>query len=49
VMRRIEDGSRQARASEPGNKRAFLELLNRVARQGPDEPPSNPLPRLIVP
>jgi hypothetical protein len=49
VMRRIEDGSRQARASEPGNKRAFLELLNRVARQGPDEPPADPLPRLIVP
>jgi hypothetical protein len=49
VMRRIEDASRRARASEPGNRRAFLEFLSRVARESPGERPAESQPRLIVP
>jgi hypothetical protein len=50
VMRRIEDASRRAQASAPGNRRAFLELLNRVARESAGEQrPLEAEPRLIVP
>ena len=58
VLRRVEDAARGVRASDAGNRRAFLDLLARVlARTAggagpdgapPDVPATNP-PRLIVP
>jgi len=52
VLRRLADAARQARELEPGNRTAFLELLERVIRVPPaaEEAPSDPAaPRLIVP
>jgi hypothetical protein len=54
VMRRIAEATRDARAAEPGNRRAWLDLLARVlTRTGPKDaagdPPAPEPSRLIVP
>ena len=53
VMRRIADTTRDARAADQENRRAFLDLLGRVlTRTGPNEttePAAAEPPRLIVP
>jgi hypothetical protein len=51
VLRRIEQAVKDARAAEPENRRAFLELISRTikAREHPDEAHHEPEPRLIVP
>jgi hypothetical protein len=52
VLRRIDDGVREARAADQTNRRAFLDLLGRVlAREGAQEkrPDAPETSRLIVP
>jgi len=54
VLRRIEEGARDARSLDAQNRRAFLDLLTRVVRApedaGRDERPAvEPPPGLIVP
>lgn len=54
VMRRIADAIKEARDVDPQNRRAFIDLLERVlARTGPKEAPPDAAaaeqPRLIVP
>ena len=53
VLHRLEDGVAQAQASDPANRRAFVELLGRVlAKGGRDaagEPASREPPRVILP
>ena len=56
VLRRVEEAARGVRASDAGNRRAFLDLLGRVIRRGDDDPSapgteeSGPRePRLILP
>ena len=56
VLRRVADASKDLRAHEPDNRRAFLELLGRVVNAPPSEAPvddTGPTPpassRLIVP
>lgn len=53
VLRRIEEAAREARASEPENRRAFLDLLVRVRRGDRTGDPASPRegggPRLILP
>jgi len=54
VLRRVAESVATVRASEPGNARAFLDLLGRVmqATAGDEqaaEPPAQDQPRLIVP
>jgi hypothetical protein len=52
VLRRIEVGVRDLDAEAPANRRAFLELIERIVRKT-EEPASqersSPAPRLIVP
>jgi hypothetical protein len=54
VLRRVAESVAAARALEPGNSRAFLDLLGRVIRATdggarPATEPSQDTPRLIVP
>lgn len=53
VLRRLEEAARDARSSDAGNRRAFLELLGRVMKRDAaavDTPGAPPEPsRLIVP
>jgi hypothetical protein len=53
VLRRIEEAAREVRASETGNRRAFLDLLGRVIKNpdaGSEPADASPEPtRLIVP
>ena len=47
VLRRVGEAAREMRAGDPGNRRAFLELLGRVIRTGDArapaaEPPARP-------
>jgi hypothetical protein len=54
VLRRVEEASRAIAAADPSNRRAYLELLNRVLRKSDEvEAPaggaSDDPPRLIVP
>ena len=50
VLRRIEEAAREARAADPGNRRAFLDFLGRVMRPRDEaKPPADEPPRLIVP
>jgi hypothetical protein len=53
VLRRVEETARAARAADPDNRRAYVDLLDRVLRKT-DEPASGTVPapegsRLIVP
>jgi len=53
VLRRIADAIGETRSQEPGNHRAFLDLLGRIVRKSdgkPEEPPADSEnSRLIVP
>jgi hypothetical protein len=54
VLRRIEEAARQARVVDPSNRRAFLDLLQRVVGPATDRPsPADVMPkepsRIIVP
>jgi hypothetical protein len=52
VLRRIAEAACEVRASDAGNRRAFLDLLGRVINKNADEEPdasSQEPPRLIVP
>jgi len=54
VLRRVEDAAREGRASDPQNRRAFLELVGRVMTRSDDEQPEpasaeTSASRLIVP
>lgn len=53
VLRRIAEGVGEARSADPGNHRAFLDLLGRVIRKSDGEPGERPphpeTPRLIIP
>jgi hypothetical protein len=51
VLRRVEEGTREARAAEPGEKRAFIHLLGRIVRpkESASESTRPDAPRLIVP
>jgi len=58
VLRRIAEAAREARAGDPSNRRAFLDVLGRVlartgtpasAAEGADPAPPGETPRLIVP
>ena len=54
VLRRVETAVNDNRGSEPGNRRAFLDLLGRLVRKSDDVPPAAEAdaaapPRLIVP
>ena len=51
VLRRVEDAARGVRATDSGNRRAFLDLLGRVITRPAEstaQPAADP-PRLIVP
>ncbi len=51
VLRRIEEAAREVREVDQGNRRAFLDLLGRVMREGDagESPHVEPPSRLIVP
>ena len=53
VLHRLEDGVAQTQASDPANRRAFVELLGRVLAKGDrgvaGEPASLERPRVILP
>jgi hypothetical protein len=52
VLRRLEDAAKEARASEPDNRRALIDALGRVIRRdeaGGPAPAEPDAPRLIVP
>jgi hypothetical protein len=51
VLRRVEEGIKEARTAEPDRKRAFIELLGRIVRPGetPSDAARPDAPRLIVP
>jgi hypothetical protein len=52
VLRRLEEGGRQAQSNEPDNRRAFVDLLVRVVGAADEASPGEPAhdePRLIVP
>jgi hypothetical protein len=53
VLRRIEEAAKEARASEPDNRRALVDALGRVIRRdeaaGGPAPAGPDAPRLIVP
>jgi hypothetical protein len=51
VLRRVEEGIKEAKAAEPEKTRAFIELLGRIVRPKETTPdPARPDgPRLIVP
>lgn len=50
TLRRVEEAAREAQRADPSNRRAFLDLLNRVLKKpaGADAEPQ-PASRLIVP